>query len=337
TVTYTNTTGYLYYKFTFTETTGASGGNTVLGGMAFFDQNDQSVSATVSLTGMAITATGGNAMGSSSRTSASRYNYAEFIPHKLTGSASIGLAVWGFPNNIQLGTDNNYSFGYSNTGSFKINNVTVATLPTYTAGSVIGMAVDILKKLVWFTTDGVTWNSGISGTQNPSTGAGGISWFSMNYSEDTLNVTLTTTGDSIIAYFDSANWTYTPPTGFVSLDVCNITIANSIDDGHTDPVTPVVAQAYAKATLVPHDASGRYAIPAQPLKYVYGTILEQKLPAAKTVRAYDSATGKLVTETISDPTTGFFTLPAFGSPKVDIVAKDAPNYQAQIFDELTPQ
>lgn len=337
-VTFTNTTGYLYYKLTFTETSGASGGDTVLGEVSFTDQNDAPVSATSALPNTAITATGTNAIGTATRVATSRYTYAEFKPYKLTGSVSIGMSEWGFPNNTQLGTDGNYSFGYSSTGAVKINNTTIATLPTYGAGTVVGMAIDFLRKLLWFTTDGTTWNSGVTGTQDPSTGAGGISWFSMNYTNaNALAVTLTNSGDSVIAYFSAASWTHTPPTGFNSLDICGLTIANDISINNTDPVTPIVTTTIAKGINVPNDTNSRYMVPAGAVTYVYGTVLEQKAPAAKTVRAYDSKSGKLITEVVSDPTTGYFSIPAIGSPKVDIVAKDVPNYQAQIFDELTPQ
>lgn len=71
-------------------------------------------------------------------------------------------------------------------------------------------------------------------------------------------------------------------------------------------------------------------------KTVTGTVTEGGVPVAKLVRVYDSASGILITETTSDPVTGQYKFIGIGSPLVDVVAKDPPNYRAQIYDGVVP-
>jgi len=93
-----------------------------------------------------------------------------------------------------------------------INNIyiqgsTISGASWYSVPIVLGMAVDIPNKLVWFMQNGTWLNGG-----NPSAGTGGESF--------TLNTPLYIWGytyyidDYIDFYFD--NWNYTPPTGFES-------------------------------------------------------------------------------------------------------------------------
>lgn len=51
--------------------------------------------------------------------------------------------------------------------------ITVATIQAYAAGNVLGCALDIDNRLVWFRTGTGNWNN--SGTANPATGVGGVS------------------------------------------------------------------------------------------------------------------------------------------------------------------
>lgn len=71
-------------------------------------------------------------------------------------------------------------------------------------------------------------------------------------------------------------------------------------------------------------------------KTVTGTVTEGGVPVAKLVRLYDSVSGILVAQTTSDPGTGQYTFIGIGFPLVDIVAKDPPNYRAQIYDRVVP-
>lgn len=71
-------------------------------------------------------------------------------------------------------------------------------------------------------------------------------------------------------------------------------------------------------------------------KTVSGTVTENGNPVSRLLRAYDSASGELIVQIMSDPVTGDYEFVGIGSPAVDIVAKDSPNYQAQILNDVVP-
>jgi hypothetical protein len=67
-------------------------------------------------------------------------------------------------------------------------------IETWTAGSVVDVAVDLGGAVIWFRVSGGNWNN--SGTANPATGTGGVSLSTM-------------TGVGSTAYYPAATWEIT--------------------------------------------------------------------------------------------------------------------------------
>jgi hypothetical protein len=70
-----------------------------------------------------------------------------------------------------LGSDNN-SVGYSSNGDVSKNNTPLGTLPTYTNGDRIDVAVANGK--IWYRKNGGNWNNDVIANQNPATNTGGF-------------------------------------------------------------------------------------------------------------------------------------------------------------------
>lgn len=71
-------------------------------------------------------------------------------------------------------------------------------------------------------------------------------------------------------------------------------------------------------------------------KTVSGVVTETGIPVSRLLRLYDTASGHLITQMMSDPDTGQYEFVGIGSPLVDVVAKDPPKYRAQIYDRVVP-
>lgn len=70
----------------------------------------------------------------------------------------------------------NSCFVLGTTGEFWTNNATSVTpIAACTSGDVICVAVDLALQKVWFRKNGLAWNTGVGGTQDPASGQGGIS------------------------------------------------------------------------------------------------------------------------------------------------------------------
>ena len=118
----------------------------------------------------------------SSRTITTNLTYFETVIGTIFSTVGVGICVSGrSATATTLPGADAYSVGYLSTGVVQINGTTIATLSSYTSGATIGIAVDLTAQLIWFTLNGSTWNSGLSGTQNPSTIQGGISLTTMSY------------------------------------------------------------------------------------------------------------------------------------------------------------
>jgi hypothetical protein len=89
------------------------------------------------------------------------------------------------------------------------------TLGTRAAGDIIGIAVDFAAQLIWFrVAPSGNWNG--SGTANPATGVGGLSFgtvFGPVYSAYPC-VFLNTASDAVITNFGDSAFSGTPPSGF---------------------------------------------------------------------------------------------------------------------------
>lgn len=330
----TGGTAYLYYKFTF-GASGGPGGNTALAELQLFDAPDTQVLlgnngndliATASSLGIAL----------STRFITSNLSHFEVNYTVMTGVDSVGFLCYGGNGGILLGTDN-YGVGYESTGQVKLNNVVLATIAPYAAGAIVGVAINVLKRLIWFTLDGVTWNDDIIANQNPATSTGGISFATINWCSPRAALSLAANGDRAITAFSVGSFAYTPPAGFNSIDSCGVTLVDGSQHGTSFATESLYIPPGAAGSGVPYtEASAAFFMPAGPIKGFSGTVTENSVPVAKTVRAYDTDTGELIGSTISDPGTGYYAIPTPGHTAVDLVFKDSPAYQAQIFDNLTP-
>jgi hypothetical protein len=112
------------------------------------------------------------------------------------GNASLGTATGTFP-----GQDLN-SIGYVGDGSVRINNVTVATLATYSTG-LFSMALDLTHSKIWFRIGTGGWNNDVIANQNPATNTGGISISTLNAGPYFAVLTQTNFGDYMTVNFGS--------------------------------------------------------------------------------------------------------------------------------------
>lgn len=285
----------------------------------------------------------------------SSLTYAEMtIGSTLTGSSRVGICGDSFPSTTRLGDDNT-GLGYDAGGTVKLNNTTISTIMTYTASDRIGVAVDSMKKLIWFRKNNGNWNNDIIGNQNPVGGVGGISFSTMSYGSLRLawGGAISSTVAGVTAAFASASWTDTTPTGFVTIDTFGALAYNSsvsknatfnfstLGAGKSATVSSssqVSSTRASRGTAITGAWYGgiRLWSPAGTATVVSGTVSEIGSPVSnKVVRVYDSATGAFLGYTVTDGS-GAYSIPALGRTKVDVVAKDPTTYQAMIYDRVTP-
>lgn len=150
--------------------------------------------------------------------------YFEVTPTTLTGTVAVGLVnrSYNMASGTILGTDNN-GIGYKSSGAVVLNNVTLSTIATYAAGNIIGVAVDLQNRLVWFRVGTGNWNN--SATANPATGSGGIDYSTMALTSLFPAAGGNATGAVMTAAF--TGFTNTAPSGFSSVDSCQATATNA--------------------------------------------------------------------------------------------------------------
>lgn len=302
-------------------------------------------SSTQALSGGNLVATStGEGTVVATRVLTSLLSYFEVTIITLTGTMAVGLVNRSYSpgTSALLGVTAN-EMGFRSTGAVEINGVTVATIQTFAASSVIGVAVNAQLGLVWFTTNGTTWNNDVIANQNPVGSVGGISLASMTGGSNLPAAGGSATGAVLTGTFSSGSFAHTPPTGYVSVDGCGATARNSTVPSGADYSTvggvasvPSPVTYIARASTLGMGRGTTFFSPAGPVTHVSGTVEEDGSPVARTVRVYDTETGQLIAVTTSDPTTGEYALPAAGRALVDVVAKDPTTYQAQVFDNVTP-
>lgn len=133
------------------------------------------------------------------------------------GSMATGITGDQHPLNSYLGSDN-YSIGYFADGSVYRNGALIASYPSWTTGSIVGIAFDVTNALVWFTVDGSSWNGGAG---DPSAGTGGLSaaalpltiWAAVNVYSNAGG----TGPDKWTGNFGQTTYAYAKPTGFLNV------------------------------------------------------------------------------------------------------------------------
>lgn len=101
-----------------------------------------------------------------------------------------------------------------------VKNITIGTANAYVAGDNLGLALDPVNKLIWLrvTHSGVPGNWNNSGTANPATGVGGISFSSMTalglgdrfYPAGAVQIA----GDTLLSRFAASQMLNAAPAGF---------------------------------------------------------------------------------------------------------------------------
>ena len=105
------------------------------------------------------------------------------------------------PGRSRISNDGNI---YQNGGSL------FGGMPTYVSGDVIDMAVDITNRLIWFRKNGGNWNN--SGTADPATGAGGVTYAAITGAVFAA-IETRTAGMTVTANFGATAYGYAAPTG----------------------------------------------------------------------------------------------------------------------------
>lgn len=114
----------------------------------------------------------------------------------------------------QLGLDTNSGAVFSGDPGFYINNSIVGSTVTYAQADLLGIAVDIPDKLIWYQDNGGNWNGNAS--SNPANGSGdccGVSFASIS-GPYFFGITLANATDSMTANFGATSYAHTPPTGY---------------------------------------------------------------------------------------------------------------------------
>lgn len=300
--------------------------------------------SSVTLSGSNFTATVSSGTGSVAATNKmSGLTYFEMvIGATLTGSARVGACNNSSGFTGLMGADAN-SVGYDSGGTVKINNSTIATIMTYTTNDRIGVAVDLVKQLIWFRKNNGNWNNDVIANQNPVGGVGGISLATMTY-----NVYAPAWGgsatSSVTANFSTASWVDTAPTGFSSVDTMSAG-ADTADDSSINPgragqiVTPGSnTAATSKPTQFPYVVymPGKFNMNGVQGGVVSGQVTESGSPVSgKLVVAFDARTNLPLGTDYSDGS-GNFSIDCAGRPEVYVVAFDPTTFRMLGYDRVTP-
>lgn len=303
-----------------------------LAGKTYFDANNKTPTVSIVNSPNTRITTSGLGTVAVSRVMTGNH-YFEAVATTLTGTIGVGFAnrSYNMASASALGADNN-GLSYRSDGTVKLNNATLVTIATYTTGDRIGVAVDLFNKLVWFRVNNGNWNNNAAYAPG---GTGGIDFSTMSLTSLLAAVSASATGASWTGKFSTADFTDTPPSGYVSIDTNALIAAHNSDHYETGSMgSPTTTSIIARASYLQEN----YHIftPSGTIKSVSGVVQESGVPVAgKTVHLYDQNTGDLLGSDISDGS-GLFSIPALGRLSVFAVAIDSPTYQALIFDQVAP-
>lgn len=104
--------------------------------------------------------------------SAGKWGFTAVQNGSADADAAIGIAGPLATLTAALGSDP-YGWGLAPSGVLTHNGTTLTTIESYAVGASVMVVVDTDGKLLWIAVNGGNWNN--DATQNPTTGAGGIS------------------------------------------------------------------------------------------------------------------------------------------------------------------
>ena len=259
----------------------------------------------------------------------------------LSGSARVGICSQSSVFTGLMGADAN-SCGYDSGGTVKINNTTITTIMTYTINDRIGVAVDLVKQLIWFRKNNGNWNNDVIGNQNPVGGVGGISLATMT-NNSISPVWGGSATSSATAKFATASWVDTAPTGFATVDTLAAdgkgVTTNSPGRGGAlvSPGTKTAATCKPNSQFrFPVFQPGNFNMTGVVGGTIAGQVQENGVPVAgKIVVVYDPLTRLPLNSAVSDGS-GNYSIDCAGRPQVYAAAFDPTTYDALIFDQIVP-
>lgn len=202
--------------------TATSPGVTISATVTAFDPSNTGALSTLSGGNLIVTANGaggGSAYGNS-RSIASHSTGKYYCEISFTNNGGsdaniqVGVGTTSTSLTTYMGFDANQSIGdFAVFTNLYLSGGATGTVSTWTVSNVVSTAVDIGAGLYWQRVNGGNWNA--SGTANPATGTGGIS-FSAITPPVYFFVSLAqgTGGTSATANFGASAYSYTPPSGF---------------------------------------------------------------------------------------------------------------------------
>lgn len=136
-------------------------------GFTFADGDLEAIASTVS---------GWGSVRSTTSKSSGKY-YVEFAINHVDGSNGwmAGIANAAASLTTFIGATNNGA-GLQAGGTYWTDGSPSSGVSGFTGATVLGLAVDFGAQKIWGTTNGSVWNGNAGGTQNPVTGAGGLSF-----------------------------------------------------------------------------------------------------------------------------------------------------------------
>lgn len=296
--------------------------------------------------GLTMASIGANSASVSKRSLTGK-TYWEMKADTIVGTMGPGIVAGDFNYNTQMGADRQ-ALAYQSGGNIRLNGQNLAVISSYAQGDVIGIAYDPGSKLIWFRVNNGDWNN--DGTADPATGVGGIDtnatsslttaavfWPNSVYPGASFSVA----GGCMTAAFASADWAYSAPSGFLSIEEVGVTgpVMNADPMAFWANAAPEDSGDWCcRATELPEDNhTPMISFPAGPVKTIAGEVQESGVGVAgKLVRVYNKRTGDFVGEGITNGSGGFVipardpTLPHF------VVAFDDPEYNAKVYDNVMP-
>lgn len=167
---------------------------------------------------LALTVTGGTVLGAagvglvrSNVSHASGAFYFEMTVVAASLIADVGVGVDNGSESASGAGGNTGGICWLGNGNINYNGTAAAyKAATFTVGSVLGVAVNLSSKLIWFRNKNGAWNN--SGSANPATATGGFSIAAVTPNAFAL-AQLTNKGDEISANF-AGPFAYSVPSGF---------------------------------------------------------------------------------------------------------------------------
>ena len=185
--------------------------------------NPSDKSASVTLSGSNLVATGTGALGSvralENQVSGKFYWELTFTT-VVNSSTGVGVANAAYPlaNSIGAGSGNGVgSAGVNQGGTYVVEGSVKSSLGAFSNGSVCCIALDLTNKLIWFR-NGAAGNWNASSSNNPATGVGGapVTGWGGGTLEAYPCVSLAQSGDVITANFGDSTFVGAVPSGFTA-------------------------------------------------------------------------------------------------------------------------